>query len=61
MMTLIFCGIWKLSRRHKAEDERLRKLKSELEAREARLREQHREDGQQQGGKNRQDNPDAKP
>lgn len=50
-----------LSRRHKAEDERLRKLKAELEAREARLREQHRDDGQQHGGKNRQDKPDAKP
>ena len=50
-----------LSRRHKAEDERLRKLKAELEAREARLREQQGDDGQQQGGKNRQDKPDAKP
>ncbi|MDQ6753007.1 MAG: PLD nuclease N-terminal domain-containing protein [Actinomycetota bacterium] len=50
-----------LSRRHKVEDERLRKLKAESDARKARLRDQHPDDGQQHGGKNRQDNPDAKP
>lgn len=50
-----------LSRRHKVEDERLRKLKAESDARKARLRDQHPDDGQQHGGKNRQDNPDTKP